>query len=787
MGPAGSGAAGAAGASGTPAGTDGGRASAGGDGGMDPVLPPPPPGMMVSYAPPRVVVSELMYHPVNETTAAEVHEFVEIANRTDQPVAIGGWRLAGTIMYTLPAGTTIMPRQHLVIGKDPAAVATTWKLPANTVLGPYMGELDNNGGVVLLADMAGNPVDQVRYSDKAPWPIGGDAMGAGDAWLPAAVRGEAMHQYKGYSIERISLEISPQEPVNWTTSPLDGATPGKVNAANGQPQAIVEAAVGRPSGDPMRVHSRPGETTTIQVVLSARGTATKPRIEYFVDDVEKTDEAKTIVDLSMAGGGWQATVPALPDASILRYRVLADRGDGKASVIGPRATDPYEWYSHFAGNLPPAGKSNAYQLFINRAIWTRLWTNIQGGRVLSGQCQMNPTWNARAPAVLVYQGRVYDVQLRYQGSPYNRQNGPMLAAGAFAADKGPTLPSPLRSLGWHMWFPRYAPLPNGRRDLLLNKRAHECNFVRAGIGGMIFESIGVPSGQFGYARLFVNGTLLHFYSDVEPQNEEMLKRFFGKDHEVADFFKVSGWNGVQGPYTWADGRELDPATLSAACRQLTPSQLYTANYDRATPDWKSNSDEVMAMIKAFNVAKAAGTDAVRKFFMDTFDFPVTLSYLAVMSWMVPWDDFFQNHFLYKKPDGKWMFSPWDFDLLMGDWIAEDDKAMGQTVAANASFHHGVVGDRSNRIVGGVKWNNFIKDAFVKAFRNEYYARLMQLSQKELLPAKIDEYAAKQLANYDIAEAQASASKAVCNPASLVAKMKAFATARNARIAMGQFN
>src|SRR5689334_3802910 len=63
-----------------PAGTGGGGAGAGGSG-SPPAGPP-------SAAAGRVVLSEIMYHPVGEDDGVEHHEFVELHNPGDKAVAL---------------------------------------------------------------------------------------------------------------------------------------------------------------------------------------------------------------------------------------------------------------------------------------------------------------------------------------------------------------------------------------------------------------------------------------------------------------------------------------------------------------------------------------------------------------------------------------------------------------------------------------------------------------------------------------------------------------------------
>src|SRR5690606_37904266 len=61
--------------------------------------------------PPRVVISEILYHdggiPTNHLPAAQL-EFVEIHNATSQPAPLfnndGSWRLAGGIDFNIPLG-----------------------------------------------------------------------------------------------------------------------------------------------------------------------------------------------------------------------------------------------------------------------------------------------------------------------------------------------------------------------------------------------------------------------------------------------------------------------------------------------------------------------------------------------------------------------------------------------------------------------------------------------------------------------------------------------------------
>ena len=95
---------------------------------------------------------------------------------------------------------------------------------------------------------------------------------------------------------------------------------------------------------------------------------------------------------------------------------------------------------------------------------------------------------------------------------------------------------------------------------------------------------------------------------------------------------------------------------------------------------------------------------------ERFDLDLLSSYMAIINWAVPFDDMFQNHFLYQRvSDGKWLLFPWDLDQDFGEWKA-----------ANASFYMGELGDPDNRS----GWWNYLKDAFLKSYRVEFEDRLL---------------------------------------------------------------
>jgi hypothetical protein len=103
-------------------------------------------------------------------------EWIELFNRSNQPVDLSGWSLQGGVDFTFPAGTTIAPSAYLLIADDEATLQA--KHPAISIAGSFNGGLSNGGERLLLADATGNPADEVDYSDSGRWPIYPDGGGS---------------------------------------------------------------------------------------------------------------------------------------------------------------------------------------------------------------------------------------------------------------------------------------------------------------------------------------------------------------------------------------------------------------------------------------------------------------------------------------------------------------------------------------------------------------------------------------------------------------------------------
>ena len=724
-----------------------------------------------SVTKPEVFISEVMYHPVLEEAFEDFHEFVEIHNAGAQSVSLAGWRLAGGIDFEFPEGASIPGDGYKVVAKskDRLLDLDAYGLDASDVFGDYARTLDNGGEKVALIGSSGQGVDSMSYDDDAPWPIGADALGAGRSWLDPSLLPLEDHQYLGRSLERVSFSVASNEVANWVASPLDGATPAAENVgARATPLPVVDDILVLPddatsSDDPIR--------SSDEVQIQASFTPAPPQgdveLEYFVENVQTTNETISRVDMHDDGtrggdlipgdGIYSVVLPRRTTNSIVRYRILANRGSGRERV-SPRVSDPHDWHAYFVAPVINTDK-RVYQIFISRANWTQMWNNTNGGRA-SG-CSQSSTWNARVPAIFVYNDEVYDAQVRYQGSRWNRRNGPNISSWPYP---GPTSPSPVKGLSWRVSLPRYKQV-GGRGDLTLNKLTQSCPGFTSRVGYKLFEAVDLPSPFTRYVRLYINGGYYHMMMEYERPGEDFIRRYNRNQAEkypererevVGHLYKSAGCNCDEGPYGWGDWRRL-PARCG-----YSVEDRFDATFNRKTHDWDDYSD-VIRLVDDLNSARSSGRAAIRQFIEENFDVDLLLNYMAVMNYQVPFDDMFQNHFVYqRRSDRRWLLAPWDLDRNFGGWKG-----------ANASFYMGEQGDPDNRS----GWWHYLKDAVLESHRDEFENRLFELNNTVLHPDNINAIVDELVAEMDVAEANAAASPLSCSFSNGASQVRNFAATR----------
>lgn len=159
-----------------------------------------------------VVINEIMYHPISEE---DDDEYVELHNRSSEPVDVGGWRFVKGIDFTLPPSTVIPPGGFLVVAKNQDRLLGNYaQLNAANTVGNYSGQLSNGGEYLALAkpdwivvtNQAGEvstnriwiTVAEVAYMDGGRWGLYSDGGGS--------------------SLELIDPRADPMLPSHWADS-----------------------------------------------------------------------------------------------------------------------------------------------------------------------------------------------------------------------------------------------------------------------------------------------------------------------------------------------------------------------------------------------------------------------------------------------------------------------------------------------------------------------------------------------------------------------------------------
>jgi hypothetical protein len=185
-----------------------------------------------------VVIHEIMYHPAPLPLGAGTpdDEFIELHNTTNTTVPLydplhpeNTWLIDGGTTFEFPRGFQLPPGGYVVLiefnpVKDPEKTANLAKrlgIPDGVpILGPLRGQLANGGDTVALYkpdppqglqhDDAGFVpyilVDQVTFSDTAPWPSEADGLGS--------------------TLQRATAHKFANDPVNWKA---DAPNPGRAN------------------------------------------------------------------------------------------------------------------------------------------------------------------------------------------------------------------------------------------------------------------------------------------------------------------------------------------------------------------------------------------------------------------------------------------------------------------------------------------------------------------------------------------------------------------------------
>lgn len=122
-----------------------------------------------------VIINEIMFNPISGDDA---DTYVELYNRSTEPVDMTEWRFVDGISFAFPEGVILGPDEYLVIAKDRDRLIDRYpQLHSGNTLGDFGGRLANSGERLALAMPSFRSelptdyvtVDEVHYRDGGRW------------------------------------------------------------------------------------------------------------------------------------------------------------------------------------------------------------------------------------------------------------------------------------------------------------------------------------------------------------------------------------------------------------------------------------------------------------------------------------------------------------------------------------------------------------------------------------------------------------------------------------------
>jgi hypothetical protein len=206
-----------------------------------------------------LVVSEVMYHPVE---GADALEFIELYNNRAVFEDLTGYAFTNGIQYVFEPGTILGAKEYLVVARDPAALEAAYGISG--VYGSFTGRLSNDGERIELSNTNGEIIISFRYDDERPWSASPDGA--------------------GHSLILARPGADPAEALAWSPSMYLGGTPGgpdEVQVGPEDPTLVTLVDVGTPAAEQRRP-GRNWDSTTIPIrprgltVPAGTDTATSP-------------------------------------------------------------------------------------------------------------------------------------------------------------------------------------------------------------------------------------------------------------------------------------------------------------------------------------------------------------------------------------------------------------------------------------------------------------------------------------------------------------------------------
>jgi hypothetical protein len=146
---------------------------------------------------PELVLTKIQYHPMTaDGTGEKDLEFIEITNIGTETADLTGVYFGGTgLVYQFPSNANLPSGSSVYLASESLTFTEAYGFAPYD---EFNRSLNNGGQRIELLNGFGNLIDEVTYSDEAPWPVEADG--------------------EGYFLELIDPNVDNQDPANWKAS-----------------------------------------------------------------------------------------------------------------------------------------------------------------------------------------------------------------------------------------------------------------------------------------------------------------------------------------------------------------------------------------------------------------------------------------------------------------------------------------------------------------------------------------------------------------------------------------
>ena len=173
--------------------------------------PPEDDPNMAEAVPGDIIISEIMADP-SPTVTLPAREYLELYNRTPEPLNLKNWSLSDGITKSIFPNTVIAPGSYMILCQMEDTVL--FKSYGKTTGLKSFPALTNEGKILFIRDGKGTLIHGIDYSS---------------GWY-----GDILKSDGGWSLEIIDTDYPFFEDGNWKASEsMEGGTPGRINSVSG--------------------------------------------------------------------------------------------------------------------------------------------------------------------------------------------------------------------------------------------------------------------------------------------------------------------------------------------------------------------------------------------------------------------------------------------------------------------------------------------------------------------------------------------------------------------------